>query len=99
MTQSFTTPGVFQENFDFMGQPNAPPNPFLVKLNSNGQLIWSTYLRAQITDMAYHNGALYLVTGRNANPSLNTLATSGSFQSTISDFAITKMNTSTGQRE
>ena len=100
ISQNFTTPGVLQENFDIMydAQNNVLANAYLVKLNSNGQLVWATYLPAAVTNMAYYGNALYMITGPNTNSNLSTLATAGAFQSTVSSVALAKINTDTGQR-
>lgn len=99
--QNLSTPGVFQENFDVIysqGNGNIVDNNYLAKLNANGELIWASYLPFGISNMQYYDHALYMITGINTNPSLNTIATNGSFQSTKSEFSVTKINTENGQR-
>ncbi|MCD0454387.1 T9SS type A sorting domain-containing protein [Chryseobacterium sp. LC2016-27] len=97
--QNISTPGVFQEDFDVIySQGNIQSNHYLTKLNSNGELIWSTYFPTGIFSMKYYDGALYMITSTNTNPSLNTIATAGAFQTNTSDYSITKINAQNGQR-
>ncbi|MCD1115450.1 T9SS type A sorting domain-containing protein [Chryseobacterium turcicum] len=97
--QNISTPGVFQEDFDVIySQGNIQRNYYLTKLNSNGELIWSTYFPTGIISMKYYDGALYMITTTNTNQSLNTIATTGAFQTNTSTFSITKINAHNGQR-
>ncbi|UFH30581.1 T9SS type A sorting domain-containing protein [Chryseobacterium sp. C-71] len=97
--QNISTPGVFQENFDVMyAQGQLIANTYLAKLNSNGQLLWATYLPSEVHNMAYYDNALYMITAKNTNPALTTMATPGTFQNTVSSSSITKIDTSNGQR-
>lgn len=99
LEQNISTPGVFQENFDIIySQGNILENNYLAKLNPNGELIWATYLPAANINMQYYDNAIYMITGRNTNTALNTLATAGAFQSGIAESSITKINTTNGQR-
>lgn len=99
LLQNLSTPGVYQENFDLIySQGNIVENEYLVKLNSNGELIWATYLPSAVAAMEYYDNALYMITTRNTNIALNTMASPGAFQSTVSDFSVTKINTQNGQR-
>lgn len=99
LMQNISTPGVFQENFDVMySQGQLVANSYLAKLNSNGELIWSTYLPSQVLNMQYYNNALYMITATNTNTALNTMASPGAFQNSVSNFSITKIDTSNGQR-
>ena len=99
LMQDLSTPGVLQENFDIIySQGNIIKNPYLAKITSSGQLLWATYLPSVVTNMIHYNDSLYLITGTNFNPSLNTMATPGVQQTSTSSFSITKMNAVNGQR-
>lgn len=100
LLQNISTPGVFQENFDvIVSQGSIVDNSYVAKLNSNGELLWATYLPSTVNNVAYYDNALYMITTSNTNVALNTMSTPGAFQSTVSDFSITKINASNGQRE
>lgn len=102
VTQNISTSGVLQEQFDVMydSQGDLIANGYLLKLNASGQRVWGTYLPARAgTAMQYYNGSLYMLTGPNTNPSLQTMATPGAHQTTLSDLSITKMNATSGTRQ
>lgn len=97
--QNISTPGVFQENFDIMyAQGQIVPNSYLAKLNPSGELLWATYLPSEVQNIEYYDNALYMITTTNTNTTLNTMASPGAFQNSVSSFSITKMDTSNGQR-
>lgn len=102
MAQNVATNGVFQENFDLIYNPDGSivPNGYLLKLSPNGQRIWGSYLPCGGSyAMQYYNGAIYMITDRNTNPALNTMATPGAFQTSIAGTSLTKMNTANGTRQ
>lgn len=101
MLQNISSPGVLQENYDMIYDPagNLIPSGYLLKLSPDGQKIWGTYMPSGLSiSMQYFGGALYMLTGPNTNPALDTMATSGAFQTSSSNNSITKMNTSNGTR-
>ncbi len=101
VSQNMTTPNVWQENFDLQYDPqgNIIPNGFLIKLNSNGQRVWATYMPTTCGVMQYFNGALYMLGGPNSNTSLDTMSTPAAFQTLKADISLTKLDVSTGTRQ
>lgn len=102
LSQGISTSGVLQENFDLLYYPNGNivPNGYLLKLSPNGQRLWGSYLPSGGSySMQYYNDALYMITDRNTNPALNTMATTGAFQTSIAGTSLTKMNTANGTRQ
>lgn len=100
ITSNITTTGVWQENFDIFYDPQGMmiPNYYLLKLNPDGQRIWASYLPSGVEEMLFHNNALYIRSGRNTNPNLNTMATPGAYQTTLADLSITKIDVAAGNR-
>ncbi|MDF0718431.1 T9SS type A sorting domain-containing protein [Kaistella sp. PBT33-4] len=101
VSANLTTNGVWQENFEtlYNSQGNLIPTHYLVKLDSNGQRVWGSYLPGGCSSMKYWNGYLYMITGRNINPNTDTMATSGAYQTVKSETSITKLDANTGTRE
>lgn len=102
INNNVSTAGVLQENFDLVlsssGDPT--PNDYLLKLSPSGQRIWGTYTPFGIGPaMKYYNGSLYIISGKNINPALNTTATPGAYQTSVTASSITKMNATNGTRE
>ena len=98
--QDLADTGSYQSNFvlDYVNG-NFRQNAYLVKLNSSGQKIWSTYYPAeQIFSLDEYNGDLYLVTSSDFLVTNTQLATSGTFQQTKALSAISRFNANTGQR-
>ncbi|WP_407404168.1 hypothetical protein [Chryseobacterium sp.] len=92
--------GSYQSNFvlDYING-NPRPNAYLVKLNSSGQKIWSTYYPAErILSLDEYNGDLYLVTTSDFLGTNMQLATNGTFQQTKALSAISRFNANTGER-
>lgn len=95
--QNIGTAGTFQPNYTVVIDPttNQPyPNEFIAKLSSTGQLLWTTYFSQAFMDIAYYNNHLYIMSsGLNSQ-----MATPGTWQSTPTNSALTKMDTATGNR-
>ncbi len=97
----FSTPGVFQENYEVIYDPNSniQPNTYVAKLDANGSLVWATYFPAALVySIKFHNGFLYLLGGWDRNPNGETMATAGAFQAQKSICTVTKLNADTGTR-
>jgi hypothetical protein len=102
LSTNLSTPGVLQEDYDFIPTPNGQfaANGYLLKLSPNGQRIWGTYMPSGMAPaMKYYNGSLYMISGSNTNPALNTMATAGAFQTSPASSSITKMNAINGTRQ
>lgn len=100
LMQNLATPGVWQSIYDEFYDSNGHlvPNGYLLKLNGSGQRIWGTYTPGRISVLRYYDGNLYAFTGRNTNPALDTMATSGAFQVTPSDLSLTRIDAGSGLR-
>lgn len=102
LSTNLSTPGVLQEDYDFIPTPNGQfaANGYLLKLSPSGQRIWGTYMPAGTAPaMKYYNGSLYMISGSNTNSALNTMATPGAFQTSPASSSITKMNAINGTRQ
>lgn len=95
-----TTEGTFYPTYNAgMNEGNA----LLFKLNTNGQLVWSTYYgNGEIVDIQYHNQKLFLVWNF-VNSSLDSYnfptITSDAYQNTPTHSILARFNAINGQRE
>jgi hypothetical protein len=97
--QNIGTAGTFQPNYtvDIDPTTNQPySNAFIAKLSSTGQLQWTTYFysKQDVVDIAYYNNHLYIM----SNGANSQMATPGTWQPTPTNYALTKMDTATGNR-
>ncbi|KQR90869.1 hypothetical protein ASG01_15005 [Chryseobacterium sp. Leaf180] len=98
--QDLADTGSYQSSFvlDYVNG-SLRQNAYLVKLNSLGQKIWSTYYPAEeISSLDEYNGDLYLVTSSDFLGTNTQLATNGTFQQTKALSAISRFSANTGQR-
>ena len=100
LQQGITTPGVFQEDYQVLHYSNGGliPSGYVAKLSPDGQRIWASYYPSIIINIKCYDGNLYMSTTADDDINGTSLATSGAFQTTKSDFAICKMNADTGER-
>lgn len=98
--QNIGDAGTFTPNFTNVSSNGLLlSNSFLIKLNSQGQKIWSTYIPAKsVVSFDIYNNNIYLVTNEDLDSSVTNLATIGTFQQQKSVNAILKINTLNGQR-
>ncbi len=102
MVQNISTAGVLQENFDLIydSYGDLIPSGYILKFSPGGQRLWGTYMPSGASySMQYFDDALYIITGKNTNATLNTMATVGAYQSSVADASLTKINTLNGTRE
>ena len=98
-----TTEGTFYPTFTLNNYELSSGNALLFKLNTNGQLVWSTYYgEGEIADIQYHNQKLYLVWNF-FNSSLDSYnfpsITSDAYQNTPTRSILARFNAINGQRE
>ncbi|MCA6067108.1 T9SS type A sorting domain-containing protein [Chryseobacterium sp. RG1] len=99
--QNLGDPGTYDPSFTYVSSPQGGPlsNSYVVKLNSQGQKIWATYIPSKtISDIDLFDNNLYIATGEDINTSVSTLATSGTFQQAKAVNSIIKLNGNTGNR-
>lgn len=93
--QNFTTPGVFQENFQ---NTSSNYNGYIAKLNSQGQRVWVTYHPGYAKLMRVHADGIYITVETIPNNNQIVIPTTGAFQTAESKMAIMKLNAANGTR-
>lgn len=99
--QGIGTSGTFMENYQtYYNNGTILSNAFVVKLGSQGQLIWGTYLPVTASSyvLEYHNQRLYFVGGGDIDPAINQLATANAWQNIPTSQSLTAINSTTGAR-
>lgn len=100
LPQIFGSDGSFGQDFVFIyDEQHWNPNTYLLKVNPQGQLLWSTYYGfCSILDIAVNNNEIYIAGGANSISELNYFATEGAFLSGLtSGMFLSKFN-SEGER-
>jgi hypothetical protein len=97
LPEIFSNEDAFDPNFIFVyNTQHWTTNSYLLKMNPQGELVWSTYYGlSQISDIAIKNNELY-VSGKGSNTS-NYYATEDAFLSETGGMFLSKFNTD-GQR-
>lgn len=94
-----TTEGTFYPEFTAHLNGNSEGNGLIFKLNSNGQLVWSTYYGdGRIIDLAYANDKLYMILQIYSTLNFPWI-TDNAYQTTPSILSLARFNPSNGQRE
>ncbi|WEK68870.1 MAG: T9SS type A sorting domain-containing protein [Candidatus Chryseobacterium colombiense] len=99
--QNLGDPGTYGPSFTHVSSAQGGPlsNSYVIKLNSQGQKIWATYIPSKtISDIDLFDNNLYIATGEDINSSISTLATAGTFQQAKAVNSIIKLNGNSGSR-
>ncbi|GAB0154853.1 hypothetical protein CHRYSEOSP005_01130 [Chryseobacterium sp. Alg-005] len=99
--QNLGDPGTYEPAFTLVPSTNGSPtsNSYLVKLNSQGQKIWATYIPTKtIADIDLFGNNVYIAAGDDVNSSTAALSTAGTFQQAKAINSIIKINGNSGER-
>ena len=103
INNGITTGSTFYPEFTSIDNDLHSGNGLIFKLNSNGQLVWSTYYgMSEILSIKYHNDKLYIIANK-----INLLndstafpwITENAYQTTQAYSTLARFNPSNGQRE
>lgn len=99
--QNLGDQGTYQSVFTSVPSTGGLPlaNSYIVKLNSQGQKIWATYIPAKkISDIDVFGGNVYIAAGDDISSLATALSTAGTFQQLKAVNSIIKLNGNSGQR-